>query len=269
MRNITAKASLIPLLFAPLFGIFDFVQIKFILSSSLDEDSPVPLVAFLLISVGLDTFFVLLGFNTSNESTTVAYLLMIAMSLIGLLFLVVFLGAAEDEEPLPFTNNPGWNGVLIGLFLGFAVLIMNVAVVSFSSFSFIPSGIGTLQGIRADSILFVPQFFSTVQTGGQSVLDNAVFQIILTAPGEEGLKAAMLYGMYIVTKSEAVSVGFSTAIWASFHTILGGFTLTEVALAFMSGLIWYGGWKYTGSLLVPIISHGIYDSSIVALSGIQ
>ena len=80
------------------------------------------------------------------------------------------------------------------------------------------------------------------------------FRLILTAPGEEGLKAAMLYGMYIVTKSEAVSVGFSTAIWASFHTILVGFTLPEVALAFMSGLIWYGGWKYTGSLLGPLHS---------------
>ena len=235
----------------------------------LTRDSPAPLVAFLLISVGLDTFFVLLGFNTSNESTTIAYLMMIYGSFIALLFLKVFLGAGEDEEPLAFDKNPGWNGVLIALFLGFVVLIINVAVVSFASLSFLPSGIGTLHGINYNSLLFVPQFFATARVGGQSVLDNAVFQMILTAPGEEGLKAAMLYGMYIVTKSEAVSVGFSTAIWASFHTILVGFTLPEVALAFMSGLIWYGGWKYTGSLLVPFIAHGEYDAAIVGLSGIQ
>jgi membrane protease YdiL (CAAX protease family) len=267
----TAKASLIPLLFAPFFGVFDFSAIKFILSSGFDddEDSPVPLVAFLLISVGLDTFFVLLGFNTSNESTTIAYLMMIYGSFIALLFLKVFLGASEDEEPLAFDKNPGWNGILLALFLGFVVLIINVAVVSFASLSFVPSGIGTLQGIDYNSLLFVPKFFSVAQAGQQSVLDNAVFQLILTAPGEEGLKAAMLYGMYIVTKSEAISVGFSTAIWASFHTILVGFTLPEVALAFMSGLIWYGGWRYTGSLLVPIISHGCYDASIVALSGVH
>jgi len=269
LRNLAAKASLIPLLFAPLFGLVDFTSIKFILSSSLDEDSPAPLVAFALISVGLDTFFVLLGFNTTDEATTIAYLLMIYGSFIALLFLVVFLGASEDEEPLAFTNNPGWSGVLIGMFLGLVVLIINAAVVSFASLSFLPSGIGTLHGINYNSLLFVPQFFATARVGGQSVLDNAVFQIILTAPGEEGLKAAMLYGMYIVTKSEAVSVGFSTAIWASFHTILVGFTLTEVALAFMSGLIWYGGWKYTGSLLIPFIAHGEYDAAIVGLSGIQ
>ncbi len=250
LQNITAKASLIPLLFAPFFGVFDFSAIKFILSSGFDddEDSPVPLVAFLLISVGLDTFFVLLGFNTSNESTTIAYLTMIFGSLIALLFLKVFLGASEDEEPLAFDKNPGWNGILLALFLGFVVLIINVAVVSFASLSFVPSGLGSLQGINYNSLLFVPKFFSVAQAGQQSILDNAVFQLILTAPGEEGLKAAMLYGMYIVTKSEAVSVGFSTAIWASFHTILVGFTLPEVVLAFVSGLIWYGGWNYTGTL---------------------
>ena len=204
LQNITAKASLIPLLFAPFFGVFDFSAIKFILSSGFDddEDSPVPLVAFLLISVGLDTFFVLLGFNTSNESTTIAYLTMIFGSLIALLFLKVFLGASEDEEPLAFDKNPGWNGILLALFLGFVVLIINVAVVSFASLSFVPSGLGSLQGINYNSLLFVPKFFSVAQAGQQSILDNAVFQLILTAPGEEGLKAAMLYGMYIVTKSE-------------------------------------------------------------------
>ena len=269
MHNINAEASLIPLCLFPFFGVIDFPQIKFVLSSGLDEDSPVPLVAFLLISAGLDTFFVLLGFNTSNEATTVAYLLMIGVSMIALLFMVVLLGVPQDEEPLPFANNPGWKGVLIGLFLGLVVLIINTAAVSFASLSFIPHAT-TLQGINYNSLLFVPQFFSTAQVGAtQSVLDNAVFQIILTAPGEEGLKAAMLYGMYLVTKSELVSVGFSTAIWASFHTILVGFTLPEVALAFMSGIIWYGGWKYTGSLLVPVISHGAYDSSIVLLSAVK
>ena len=184
MQNIIAKASLIPLLLSPFFGVFDFPQIKFVLSSGLDEDSPVPLVAFLLISVGLDTFFVLLGFNTSNEATTIAYLMMIYGSFIALLFLKVFLGAGEDEEPLAFDKNPGWNGILIALYLGFVVLIINVAVVSFASMSFIPSGVGSLQGINYNSVLFVPQFLSTAQAGQQSVLDNAVFQLILTAPGK-------------------------------------------------------------------------------------
>ena len=234
--------------------------------SDADEDSSVPLVAFLLISVGIDTFFVLLGFNSSNESTTIAFLMMIYGSFIGLIFMRVYFGAGEDEEPLAFDKNPGWNGAIIGILLGLIVLIFNAAVSSFGNLSLVPHGIATLEGIHYNSILFVPQFFSTSQVGQQSLLDNAVFEVILTAVGEEGLKASMLYGMYILTKSEAVSVGFSVGVWASFHTILVGFTLPEVVLAFVSGLVWYGGWKYTGSLLVPVLSHGTYDSAIVLLS---
>ena len=265
--NYFSKASLIPLLIAPLFGLADIPAIR--MAFEVDEESSVPLVAFLLISIGMDTFFVLLGFNTSNEATTIAFLMMIYGSFIALLFLKVYGGAGEDEEPLAFDQNPGWRGFFIGILLGVVVLIINMVAVSFASLSLLPHDLGGLQGINYNSMLFVPQFFSTAQVGQQSILDNSVFEIILTAPGEEGLKAAMLYGMFLLTKSEIVSVGFSTAIWASFHTILVGFTLFEVVLAFISGIIWYGGWKLTNSLLTPIISHGLYDSAIIMLSSVR
>lgn len=236
------------------------------MAADTDEDSPVPLVAFLLISAGIDTFFVLLGFNTSNEATTTAFLIMIAMSFIALLFMRVYFGAGQDEEPLAFDKNPGWKGAIIGILLGLVVLIINAAATSIGNLSLLPHYFANLQGIQYNSIFFVPQYFSTAQVGQQSVLDNAVFQIILTAPGEEGLKAAMLYGVYILTERESISVAFSTAVWASFHTILVGFTVPEVILAFIGGLIWYGGWKMTGSILVPVISHGAYDGLIVIFS---
>ncbi len=262
------KFSLIPLLFSPLFGIIDFPAIKFAMMSGGDddEDNAVPLVAFLLISVGLDTFFVLLGFNSSNEETTIAFLMMVYGSMIALLFLVVVLGVPEDEEPLPFLNNPGWKGAGLGVLLGFVVLMINVLATSLGHLSLLPSGLGVFKGIQYNSMLFVPQFFSTAQVGVQSVLDNTVFELFLTATGEEGLKAALLYGMYLVSKSEAISVGFSVGVWAGFHTILVHFSWQEVLLAFFSGLIWYGGWKKTGSLLSAILSHFSYDGSIVVLS---
>lgn len=236
------------------------------MSSGDDEDNAVPLVAFLLISVGLDTFFVLLGFNSSNEETTIAFLTMVYGSMIALLFMVVLLGVPDDEEPLPFLNNPGWKGIGLGVLLGFVVLLVNAGATSFGHLSLIPSGLNVFKGIQYNSILFVPQFFSTAQVGSQSVLDNTVFELFLTATGEEGLKAALLYGMYLATKRESISVGFSVGLWASFHTILVGFSWAEVGLAFVSGLIWYGGWKKTGSLLTAVTSHFVYDGSIVVLS---
>lgn len=263
--NYFSKASLLPLLIAPLFGLIDIPGIRMAFDDP-DEESSAPLVAFLLISVGLDTFFVLLGFNTSNEGTTIAFLSMIYGSFIALLFLKVYGDAGDDEEPLAFDQNPGWRGFFIGILLGMVVLILNIVVVSIFSLSLLPTGFAGLQGIHYNSVLFVPQFFSTAQVGQQSILDNSVFEIILTAPGEEGLKAALLYGMFLATKSELVSVAFSDLIWASFHTILVSFTWPEVLLAAISGAIWYGGWKATNSILTPILSHGAYDALIVALS---
>ena len=233
------------------------------------SDNTIPLVAFLLISVPIDTLFVLVGFNTpAQEATTVAFLMMIYGSLIALVAMRVYGGA--DEEPIPFDKNPGFNGIGLGILLGVVVLIINIAASSLiSGLSLFPSGFGGLVGINYNSILFVPNFFSTTQVGPTSLLDNAVFEVILTAPGEEGLKAAMLYGMFMLTGSEVFSIVFAVGIWASFHVILVGFSLPEVALAFISGMIWYVGWKKTGSLLTSVASHGLYDSMIVLLAGIH
>ncbi len=248
-----------------LFGLIDYPS--WILVSGFDTESPVPLVAFLLISVPIDTFFILIGFNTSNEATTAAYLFMIYGSFIALIAFRFYGGA--DEEPLPFDHNPGIKGLGLGLVLGLVVLLMNiVAVAAISGLSLLPSGFGGLRGINYNSLLFVPQFFSTSQVGHSSVFDNSVFEVILTAPGEEGLKAAMIYGMYMLSGSELLSVGFSVGIWASFHLILVQFSYPEVGLAVVSGLIWYAGWKKTGSLLTSVASHGLYDGLIVILAGI-
>ncbi len=239
-----------------------------ILVSGFDAESPVPLVAFLLISVPIDTFFVLVGFNTSNEATTAAFLFMIYGSLIALIAFRLYGGA--DEEPLPFDRNPGLKGLGLGLVLGLVVLLMNIIASIELSASLLPSGgFSGLSGINYNSILFVPQFFSSAQVGPSSIFDNAIFEVILTAPGEEGLKAAMLYGMYMLSGSEVLSIVFSVGIWASFHVILVGFTPIEVVLAFISGLIWYVGWWKTGSILSSVVSHGAYDSLIVLLSSIH
>ena len=233
------------------------------------SDNTVPLVAFLLISVPIDTLFVLVGFNSpAQEATTLAFLMMIYGSLIALVAMRVYGGA--DEEPIPFDKNPGFNGIGLGILLGVVVLIINIVAISLiSGLSLLPSGFGGLVGINYNSILFVPNFFSTAQVGQTSLIDNAVFEVILTAPGEEGLKAAMLYGMFMLTGSELFSVLFSVGIWASFHVILVGFSLPEVGLAFASGLVWYLSWKKTGSLLAPIAAHGSYDSLIVILSAVR
>jgi membrane protease YdiL (CAAX protease family) len=252
---------------ALLVGLFDYTSWRFVLStdtSTDSEDNAVPLVAFLLISVGIDTFFVLVGFGTPNEATTQAYLAMIYGSMIALLFLAFYFG--DDIEPLPFAKNPGMKWIAIAVVVGFVILLLNIVATSLLSLNLFPSGFGVLEGVHYNSILFVPKFFSANQTGSTSTLDNMVFEIMLTAPGEEGLKAALLYGMYIATRSEAISVVFSTAVWASFHTILVNFTWIEVALAFASGIIMYASWKKSGSILVPIIEHGVYDASIVGLS---
>ena len=222
-----------------------------------------------MISVPIDTLFVLVGFNSpAQEATTLAFLMMIYGSLIALVAMRVYGGA--DEEPIPFDKNPGFNGIGLGILLGVVVLIINIVAISLiSGLSLLPSGFGGLVGINYNSILFVPNFFSTAQVGQTSLIDNAVFEVILTAPGEEGLKAAMLYGMFMLTGSELFSVLFSVGIWASFHVILVGFSLPEVGLAFASGLVWYLSWKKTGSLLAPIAAHGSYDSLIVILSAVR
>lgn len=237
----------------------------FLFCSQLDRDSSTPLVAFLLISVPIDVFFILSAFNTANFSTTIAFLLMILTSFVAL---IAFKVMGKHEEPLSFDKNPGLKGLGIGVLLGAVVLFVNVVAISVSSLSFLPSPNSILSGINYNSILFVPNYFATAQSSSANILNNAVFEVILTAPGEEGLKAAMLYGMYMLTQNELVSVVFSVGIWASFHVILVGFTGAEVLLAFISGLIWYGGWKYTGSLLTAIVSHGVYDASIAILAGL-
>lgn len=249
---------------ALLIGLFDSASWSLILASNEDEDSAVPLVAFLLISVGIDTFFVLVGFGTPNEATTQAYLSMIYGSMIALAFFAFYMG--DDIEPLPFAKNPGLKGIAIAIILGFVILFLNIVATSLLSLSLFPSGFGVLQGIHYNSILFVPKFFSTAQVGSTSTLDNMVFELILTAPGEEGLKAALLYGMYLATGNEIISVVFSTAVWASFHTILVNFSWVEVLLAFGSGLVMYASWKMSGSILSPIIVHACFNDSIIALS---
>lgn len=251
-----------------MFGLIDIPAIRSTFSD-IDEDNPIPLVAFLLIASGIDTFFILVGFNTSAEATTIAFMLMFAISLIGLIAMKLYLGG-DDEEPIPFDKNPGLKGIALGLFLGVVILLINIVAVSLvSGLSLLPSGFGPLTGINYNSILFVPQFFSSAQVGQSSILDNAVFQVILTAPGEEGLKAAMLYGMYMLTHSEALSVSFAVGIWAAFHIILVQFSLYEVGLAILSGVIMYAGWRYTGSILTPILSHGAYDGMIAIFAGIH
>ncbi len=236
---------------------------QLVLVSLKDEDSAAPLVAFMLIGTGIDAIYLLISFNSSNEETVVAFMLMFIMGMVGLLALQFYYG--NDIEPLPFAKNPGLKGIALAATLGGVVLVLNIVAVSVFSLNLLPSTYGALQGIQTNSILFVPKFFSTAQVGSTSTLDNIVFQVILTAPGEEVLKAAMLYGFYIATKSQLLSVGLSIGIWASMHVILVHFSWIEVALAFGSGLIFWASWKKTGSILGAIIPHGIYDGVIAAL----
>lgn len=237
---------------------------------SSDSNNSKALVAFLLISVPIDTLFLLTAYNTENEATVVAFSIMMLASFLSLVVLRS-LDKTDDDEPISFTASLGWIGAGIGIGVGLLTLVINVfAGAFFSAEIFRATATHTFDGIKGiayNSVIFVPQFFSTAEIGRtSSAIYNSVFELMMTAGAEEGLKAAMLYGFYLLTGNQVVSVVSSVGIWAGFHTILVGFTLPEVGLAFLSGVIWYVAWHKTGSLLTPILAHGTYDASIVILS---
>lgn len=268
-KLLVLETLILPLSF--IFGLCDYASWKTVINSS-DDESHAPIIGFLGIGLGINTLFILLAFNTATESTINAFLWMFYGGAIALTLMQVFYG--EDIEPLPFANNPGIGGILIGLFLGLVILAFAIIMTSVFQLDLLPSGYAGFQGAQYNSVLFVPKFFSSVQVGQFSTIDNVAFQIMLTAPGEEMLKASMLYGFYLLAgqvdqlseSAEIFAIVTSTAIWASFHMVLVHFSIGEVILAFVSGLIMFIGWKATGSIFGAIIPHAVYNSVITIIS---
>lgn len=230
-----------------------------------------PLLAFLLIGVPIGVYFLLTNITPSPLNSVLFFEILIA-SLAPLLILAILQNTdhALDIGPIEL-DDLGLDvyDVGLGLGLGFLTLIFNVVVVQFTIF---PNSLTLTAGFL--SSLYVPQFFSVSGTALFNVISNAALDIFLVAPGEEGLKASQSFGLYMIPElnsdfSEkiwgAISIIIAVAVWASYHTILAGFSWYEVVLAFVSGMIWVIGWIVSKSLLVPILSHALYDSLVVAM----
>ncbi len=227
-------------------------------------------IAFFLISLPFIIFFILVSFISLNTDTVYAYAFMIIFGIVGLLLMRFY---DKVEEPIYFDKNAGWYGVGVGIVLGLIVFVVNAAIYKFG---LLPSSGGysvipfvPFKFVQAGSSVAVPQFFALSQLPSLSefgYISNGAFEFILTAPAEELIKAALFYGLYMKWQNEPFAMGMSVFVWATFHAILVGFTLPEIMLAFLSGLIFYVGWKYTGSILTAIYAHGLYDALIIILA---
>lgn len=195
---------------------------------------------------------------------------MFLTAIVGLVMLYELDG--PQEQPVDFYKDAGWKGVVLGIGLGLIVLLANVVVSALNLLSTSHPLLNNslLTAVSYNSFLFVPKYFGTTTGQNYPIVSNMTFEYILTAPGEEALKAAMMYGFFLKWKSANGSIFASIAIWASFHTILVNFTPIEVAAAMGSGLAWYYlGWRVTQNLLTPILAHGTYDASIVLLGALS
>lgn len=241
-----------------------------------EEEEVLPTLITLGLVGTIDTIFLLLTYETSNQTMVDTFVIMALFSWIVILGFGYFFG--DDIEPLPFLSSPGIIGVVIGIVLGLALLLMNILVVSIFSFNLLPSGDFGTKGIPYNSMIFVPQFFSTAGAGNFSTLDNVISDFTLVGIAEEGMKAMMLYTFYYLITSKieiedvkafAFSVVISIGVWASAHTILVHFSPPEVGLAFASGVIMFIAWYYTGSLITAVIVHSVYDGMISLVSGLD
>lgn len=241
------------------------------------------LLAFVLISVPFSVFFLLGVLSPTLQNSTFFFTIVLGLGLpvLLILWLLQYLDQSGKIDfeigPLLLNQNPGALGLLFGVGLGFITFIFNVAAFQFAS-----PQILLPQVAKNLAIIYTPQLLSSVGSVSYPVLSNVTFDFILVGPAEESLKAAMMFGIYMLVPLAPVAylgAGIAIFFWAAFHSIVAGFGLFAIVMAFISGSIWFGGWAIAqhlgededkgGSILIPILAHGTYDSLVIGLTAVS
>ncbi|MDE2438987.1 MAG: hypothetical protein KGN01_06405 [Patescibacteria group bacterium] len=236
------------------------------------------LLAFVLITVPIITYFLLIVISPTAENSTLFFAILfgVAYPTLLIIWLIQFLdqrGVINYEiGPLLLNQNPGILGLLFGIGLGFVTFIFNVAVFQFES----PADLA--QTAQTLNLLYIPGSLNALGPTVYPTFSDAVFDFTLVGPAEEALKASMMFGIFMLVPLAPVAflaAGVSIFFWAVFHTILAGFSLFGVVMAFITGSIWMAGWAIAqklgedneegGSILIPILAHSTYDSLVIVL----
>lgn len=93
--------------------------------------------------------------------------------------------------------------------------------------------------------------------------------LFIVGPGEELLFRGIVQGTLREAFGPAVAVVLASAIFAGVHylALTGGASarLTTIAILFLPSLVFGAAYERTGNLAVPVLIHGLYNSTLVGL----
>jgi len=218
------------------------------------------LVAYFTLSAFPVSFFLLSTFNTTLFGNTIAFSMMLAISLLTLLAVKIYTPdiGEEGEGIADFDENLTGHSLLIAFLIGVGTLALAALMLQ------VPK-----QSLLYISKPHIPLF--AIGPISPQLVGDILYQFTLVSPAEETLKLAGIYALHgrmgETPYSEAFSVSIPVALWATFHSILAGFTPILMIIAFIAGILFYLGQRFTGSLLTPILAHGVFNSTIILLGG--
>lgn len=93
--------------------------------------------------------------------------------------------------------------------------------------------------------------------------------LFLVAPGEELLFRGIVQGTIRQSFGPVGAVGLAAAIFAGVHYLAltggAGARLTTIAILFLPSLVFGAAYERTGNLVVPVLIHGLYNSTLAVL----
>ena len=214
---------------------------------------------FFLLYFALKTFDTQLQFNRF-----MVYALLVGLCATGLNSIMIRFGEPKEEGGVPDWDENFKLVNLVWIFGGIAGIVLVSSFILSSGRLFYFVSWQELQSLGQMAVVPVAS-----ANWALTVFQEAVWQVFVVAYSEECLKLAVILVFVRALKDYApldqiVGAGFPILLWAQFHSMLAyGQNTMMILAAFLAGVILYVSLVLTGSILVPIIIHGMYNLIVV------